>query len=182
MKCVCWNNWHFSLCWTENRSSVSHHMARRGTWLHKGKQTRLFHYKTSTAHTERYQGNILSGTKNSRDMNQRNVTTFSHMNAHNSQSKRKAMKNECRQPMTKTPVFLSGGHKYSLFFSLYPSFPHQTKFWHCCPPATPTLHFLSIISLCLHHILTLICWLVPFCLLIRHTPQSWWPTQGSPLY
>lgn len=40
----------------------------------------------------------------------------------------------------------------TLFFSPYPSVPHQTKFWHCRPPTVPTPHFLSIISLVLHRV------------------------------
>lgn len=45
------------------------------------------------------------------------------------------------------------------FFSPHPSLPRQTKFWQCCPPVAPTLHFLSIISLFLRHVPAHTCWL-----------------------
>ena len=63
------------------------------------------------------------------------------------------------------------------FFSPHPSLPRQTKFWHCCPPAAPTLRFLSIISLFLRHLPALRCWLALSA--SWSLRLSWRSTQGA---
>lgn len=165
MKFECWNRWRFSLWRTETRSSVSHHTGCRCTRLHERKQT-FTPSKIIRSSSEKSRKYFEWNQKLSRLETEK----FNHFLTHERPIDKEGEEggNERWMRVTlenKTPILLSGSCKHSLFFSLYPSFPHQTKFWHCCPPAAPTLHFLSIISLFPHRRPTLTCWLVLFCLL-----------------
>lgn len=162
----------------ETRSSVRHRRARGGTLLFRGgKQTDLSAWKTSSIHWEiRDSGRVKP--ENSWDLTQRNVSASSRTDFHNSQGRRRAMKDEWGKTW-KFPSSLSGSRDHSPFF-LSPSITSPSdKVLTVLSAGRPNtllpLHYLSLPSSrpCTHMLTR------PFCLLIAHTLRSWRSTLGT---